>query len=149
MKENRITLETAILAKEKRFDVLCEEAYFETEEHTLEMGRGGDCLFPHQLPRILGRCSEDEYTHFIAEAPTQGLLQKWLREVHNIYVDASHDLSADGKYINYYTSWGFMRQLDNEGNLNANRWYDEYSDWRTYEEALEFGLAEALKMITV
>lgn len=79
--------------------------------------------------------------------PTQSLLQKWLREVHNIYVESYHDLSSDGKSIQYYTSWGFLQQKNIEGKQNVNGWYDEYNDWKKYEEALEFGLQEALKLI--
>ena len=36
---------------------------------------------------------------------------------------------------------------DKNGNRNVNGWYDEYNDWKTYEEALEIGLQEALKLI--
>ena len=34
------------------------------------------------------------------------------------------------------------------GNRNVNGWYDEYNDWKTYEEALEIGLQEALKLLS-
>jgi len=78
---------------------------------------------------------------------TQSLLQKWLREVHNIYVESYHDLTSDGTKIQFYTSWGFLQQKDKNGNQNVNGWYDEYDNWKTYEEALEKGLQEALKLI--
>ena len=35
MKEELITLPTAILAKEKGFDIRCKKAYFETINHSL------------------------------------------------------------------------------------------------------------------
>ncbi len=69
-------------------------------------------------------------------APTQSLLQKWLREVHNIHVNVSYGLTFTFK-IN--------------GDLKGNDYVD-YSNieeyWsRTYEEALEKGLIEGLKLI--
>ena len=81
-------------------------------------------------------------------APTQSLLQCWLREVHNIYVESYHDLTSDGTKIQFYTSWGFLQQKDKNGNRNVNGWYDEYNDWKTYEEALEIGLQEGLKLLS-
>lgn len=74
-------------------------------------------------------------------------MQKWLREVHNIYVDVRHTASLDGKGIQYYTNWGFIRNLDKEGKQNVNGGYSEYEDWKTHEQALEHGVMEGLKLI--
>jgi hypothetical protein len=53
MKEQLITFETAKLAKESGFDLKTNKVFVETLEHTLDMGRGGDCTFPYQAPRLL------------------------------------------------------------------------------------------------
>ena len=72
-------------------------------------------------------------------APTQSLLQKWLREVHNITVWVE-------PYTNGSSKCTFIW---NRGILN-NIWIlDTFSmkKHNTYEEALEAGLLEALKLI--
>lgn len=96
---------------------------------------------------IKGLSAIKGYVNNPTAAPTQSLLQKWLREVHNIYVESYHDLTSDGTKIQFYTSWGFLQQKDKNRNKNVNGWYDEYNDWKTYEEALEVGLIEGLKLI--
>ena len=65
-------------------------------------------------------------------APTQSLLQKWLREKHNLivipnYGDLSNKFSYDIIYKGDYCGGDFL--------------------YKTYEEALEIGLLEALKSI--
>jgi hypothetical protein len=133
MKEQLISYQTAKLANLKGFDPnvkLRKNTHYSDLTESLDpLGVGGAVVVHHYY------------------AATQSLLQKWLRETHNIYVDSYHDLTADGKNIQYYTSWGFLQQKDANGNKNVNGWYDEYYDWKTYEEALEFGLQEALKLI--
>jgi hypothetical protein len=73
--------------------------------------------------------------------PTQSLLQKWLREVHNIYVSTRESLAitgeleyvctVNGKYINHGIKYKPINRFD------------------TWEEALEIGLQEALKLIEI
>ena len=65
MEEIRVSFETAKLAKEKGFDIDCG-----WKLRKLENGS-----FTHTNSSELG-----------IEQPTQSLLQKWLREVHNINV---------------------------------------------------------------
>jgi hypothetical protein len=128
-RDPQIKMETAILANQKGFDWETGELPYMLEgEYAGRRGGSIDCK------KSVPSC-------------TQTTLQRWLREEHNIYVDTYHDLTVDGKNIQYYTSWGFLQQKDNNGNQNVNGWYDEYNDWKTYEEALEFGLQEALKLI--
>ena len=70
-------------------------------------------------------------------APTQSLLQKWLREQHNLQVYAySSTKHTDVEYCDYVVYVNGMA-------LNDAR--DEEYD--KYEDALEFGLQEALKLI--
>ena len=126
MKEQLITFETAKLAKEKGF-----------ENKT-----------PHKLRRDyynhLGEINGDVTLYIKAyvnkkstrnletiDAPTQSLLQKWLREEHQLYV-----------LINYVNK----EQFNWEINMFQ---HGEYGiGFRgSYEEALERGLVAALKLI--
>ena len=147
MEDTLVGFEVAKLAKEVGFNIYTQKVFVETLEHTLEMGRGGDCTFSYQAPRVLsvGKMGEWDIVH--CQAPTQSLLQKWLREVHNIYVDVRHTASLDGKGIQYYTNWGFIINIDKEGKQNVNGGYSEYEDWKTHEQALEHGVMEGLKLI--
>lgn len=65
------------------------------------------------------------------KAPTQSLLQKWLRDVHNIYV------RVDSVSINSHYFW--IRIFPHYISFGKNV--------KTYEDALEVGLFEALKLI--
>ncbi len=77
--------------------------------------------------------------------PTQSLLQKWLRDTYDIYVESYHDYDPkDGKY-QFYTNWGF--QDPNTIEKKQSGWFDEYNNWKKYEDALEFGLQEGIKLI--
>ena len=117
MKEQLITFETAKLAKEKGFDSKYTEDY-----DTLGFVQQRGILESHNLERV--------------SAPTQSLLQKWLREVHNIYVLIEIHDSAKWFYfqITYKTNEGVEYTVPS-------------SFYNTYEEALEVGLQEALKLI--
>ena len=75
--------------------------------------------------------SNKHYT--IYEAPTQSLLQKWLREEHNIHITIT---SISQESWQYHITKPGQRLGDN---------YEE--DFYTYEEALESGLHQALKLI--
>jgi len=91
---------------------------------------------------------EQEHPKVFCTRPTQTLLQKWLREIHKIDI-----------YIIRY-GFGYYAQLNNvppanQGNVKYidRRWNmppkDENSgNLRIYEDALEVGLLEALKIIT-
>ena len=62
---------------------------------------------------------------------SQSLLAKWLREKHNIHLIAYKNINIDGYDWCYITTDGIT-------NINS---------YKTYEEALEAGLQEALKLI--
>lgn len=167
MKEQLISFETAKLAKEKDFNILQHSYYFEDGEFKENSLKGTNGYYGEEYEFNLSEFNENWNDKWLTKktgdrcfgcskqkgyletfsAPTQSLLQRWLREVHNIYVESNHDLTSDGTKIQFYTSWGFLQQKDKNGNRNVNGWYDEYNDWKTYEEALEIGLQEALKLI--
>ena len=168
MKEQLINFETAKLAKEKDFNILQHSYYFEDGEFKENSLKGTNGYYGEEYEFNLSEFNENWNDKWLTKktgdrcfgcskqkgyletfsAPTQSLLQRWLREVHNIYVESYHDLTSDGTKIQFYTSWGFLQQKDKNGNRNVNGWYDEYNDWKTYEEALEIGLQEGLKLLS-
>lgn len=75
--------------------------------------------------------------HTDYECPTQSLLQKWLREKYKLIVTISYQYEFDS------TPYSYWIYKENES-LPLNQWIH---DLNTYEEALELGLQEALKLI--
>lgn len=129
--ETLITFKTAKLAKDKGFDIYQKNVYVETLEHTLEMGRGGDCTFPAHEPRILKNRGFDKWHIIHCQAPSQSVLQKWLREEYNIDVLINKTIS--GVYM--YIIWKGSEKIERKG-----RFYN-------YEKCLEIGFQEALNLI--
>lgn len=123
MEDKLIEFETAKLAKEKGFEKCSNWYHVETKQLSIADGsvyRYQEELKGNDLP-----------------APTQSLLQKWLREKHNINIMVYPEL-YNGK-ITYY-------HYDIYTDLSIT-YSENLFDFKTYEEALEFGLQEALKLI--
>ena len=128
MKEQVISFETAKLAKEKRFNEDT-ELFFNS-------------FYPKGTYNINGLTNYDEVTgkrDNFTSLPTQSFLQKWLREKHNIHI---YLFPLDnGK-------WGFE---NNSISINLDYIFINYmyegKEYNSYEEALEFALLEALKLI--
>ena len=124
MKEQLITFDTAKLAKEKGFDELTKYIYFNGELSGLTL---------------------DDYNYLgdkklrknVLSAPTQSLLQKWLREKHNIQVCNN---------LHYKVGGGIAGYLIDISHPNGDFKSTSISE-NTYEEALEKGLQESLKLI--
>lgn len=113
MNEQIISFETAKLAKEKGFDL---------KSQWLELN----------LLDINGN-TVNEFSASQICLPTQALLQKWLREVHNIHV-----VVIPHKFSDHY-EYRYTLAFVVEGLVS-----DMYN---SYEEALDQGLLEALKLI--
>ena len=124
MEEQLISFETAVLAKEKGFKIPTPVMYKGNEKsygHNNEWGideQRLDGKFPYR--------NQQWYS-----IPTQSGLQKWLREKHNIHLIAYKNINIDGY------DWCFIT-TDGITNINS---------YKTYEEALEVGLQEALNFI--
>jgi hypothetical protein len=137
MKETLISFETAKLAKEKGFNIF-QDSWYNKD--------GEECFIEHS-----DYCFSD-YFNFkeldngelitedgIYSASTQSLLQKWLREKHNIIIIVE-------PYCNGSSSCKFIW---NRFILN-NIWFlDSFSmeKHEKYEKALEVGLYEVLKTL--
>jgi hypothetical protein len=118
MEEQLISFETAKLAKEKGFEEFCSKAFLR-----------GRLVSNSIMNETFGEPLND-----IVNAPTQSLLQKWLRDVHQIDISIKVGLLDSISKV-YIYSIPF-----NEGLINWNK-------YNTYEEALEAGLYEGLKLI--
>ena len=129
MTEEFVTLETAKLLKEKGFkedvftfyEVDCVEGDMilsETYDESENFNEKNDCL----------------------SAPTQSLAQKWLRETKNIHICV----------YNCACGYGYEISKADNGTHMASSVYKGTNDgeeWDSYEEALEAGIQEALKLI--
>lgn len=127
MKDELIKYNTAVLAKEKGFNVDCEENYNEDEELTHNFST---------KPAIYS-------------APTQSLLQRWLRERHNIHLIIQSTFGATDTYITFVNREIIKdesrKDLKEVGDLSGIML--DHKLFNSYEEALEIGLYEALKLI--
>lgn len=122
LKEKLISFETAKLAKEKKFDILCEHSFSEHNSAIQENNQNGF------------RNWNKEYKNSYSR-PTQSLLQKWLREVHGtiIYVVPFKDIGDDNNDPIRF-------KVFTTKTINSK-------EYKTYEEALEIGLYQALLLI--
>ncbi|MGK2861904.1 MAG: hypothetical protein ACSLE0_08220 [Chitinophagaceae bacterium] len=130
MKEQLITLETAILAKEKGFDW--------TDDNTICGGyvKNGKVINGKKL-------KPNEWKDCIVFTPTQSLLQKWLREKHNIHIEPQYSF----KYKSSEIEWWFYIYPKIGGGGRIKYFPQEIGENLSYEKALEKGLEEALKLI--
>ena len=161
MKEQLASVETALLDKEKGFDEPSHSYYFEDgefkefevndtygyygDEFTIERDEfyenwndkwkttkeGDRCFGCDNKPRYLETFS----------APTQSILQKWLREVHDIHVTILPWKDHNGNEEEYENKIYKFRPM-----IINNKTFDQYDTW---EQALEIGLQESLKLIEI
>ena len=137
LKEKLISFETAILAKEKGFKNACDGFVNKDNEYIFMP----DLLYPNNS-EFSHNSEEDpevvewkELMKTLVLAPTQSLLQKWLREVHKISIKID-DYYTNSRVRFDYNICELGSQEDNPVGI-----------FETYEEALEIGLQEALKQI--
>lgn len=124
MKDTIVRYKTAKLAKEKGFNWKA-FSYYKSEMSLFN-------IFPDYEQDIDNWNDITSYINCYS-APTQSLLQRWLREVHNIHITVT-SISQE--------SWQYHIQKPKD-KLGDN--YNE--DYENYEESLEDGLSEALKLI--
>lgn len=142
MQDELVGLEVALLAKEKGFNIDQPKGFYNHGDSKL----------------ILWVDSEryNEQKDFIAFAPTQSLLQKWLRENHEIHVHSKIEFTGTDE-------WEFSYKIKYlpKDKFEAKRRSPEFKEvysyvespsgyigaWRTYEEALEIALTKALTLI--
>lgn len=138
MKEQLISFETAKLSKEKGFDW---ETFFYHgtnkgvyDKDDLNKGYSGSGTPPNNWNRMPSSVRDVE----LYSAPTQSLVQKWLREKCRIYVESQMYIE-DGLY-----KFNFVIKGDKGYELDV---LCLKGNFPTYEKALEEGLQEALKTL--
>lgn len=121
MKESLISLKTAKLTKEKGIKIIVENCY------------DPKCLEPNHIFNWWEEiyCSTPERIQRLIPAPSQSLLQKYLREIHHINVFVLPNRYDSNQW--YYVV----------GNLSISKEETNF----TYEEALEEGLYNGLLLI--
>ena len=133
MNEELIKFDTALLAKEKGI---------------VDIGAASNCWVKTLDGDIIHNserrnCIEHDRCELYIMQPSQSLLQRYLREKHNIHIEilSYHCLKEEKPYgiaIEYKSSitnnWGYAE-------------FDGESDFETYENALEKALIEGLKLI--
>ena len=128
MREELVTFETAVLAKEKGFDWGVRHYY-------------GSPMNPHicyaksdyAIPRDYDSKDKGNPAYYIS-APTLSLLQRWLREIKQVEIVVSPRNKDKGMF------YGCSVLTDD---LHSS----VGSEFKSYEEALEKGLMFALKLL--
>lgn len=153
MREEIVSFETAKLAKKKGLQIGSRKSYchyhktytYDEDPNHPESRRKNDVRLDYDFYTVnnAGTPLDISNEHFtIYEAPTQSLLQKWLREVHNIHIGGEVRWNNFENEEIIYEFWiKDMREVK-----VSKRIFTEPS-CLSYEEALEKGLQEALKLI--
>jgi hypothetical protein len=131
MKEQLITFETAKLAKEKGFNGKSYFYWMLNEPDKLKKA------FNKKSPWDFNFESEYKTPSESITAPTQSLLQKWLRDIHNIDVWSQPFVRKQSLPDESYSYFLFKDGV----------WMNDGVNFIDFEEALEKGLQEALKLI--
>lgn len=137
--KDEITFETGVLAKKKGFNWNT-DGYFN--------GDGDVYYASYYDPTPNNKTIEGEWfsggNEGLCTAPTQSVLQKWLREKHNIHVNPISNFTT--RFGDYNLEIIFINK-----NIIDSIVFREpeklKSFFDSYEEALEKGLQEALKLI--
>lgn len=123
MTEELVTLETAKLLKEKGFNEYCKDIIKEDDNRIMQSVFRTN----KNLPKLC-------YSR-----PAQSVAQKWLRETKNLHICIIREVYGYGYDICKTDDDSFV----DESGLYSN----DCLLWDTYEEALEAGIQEALKLI--
>lgn len=136
IKDEIVLRYTAILAKQKGFDVLCDHFY--DNNKSLQETDYRDVSMHNSVLR-------DDKAE-MCTAPTQSLLQHWLRKKRNLHIEVKvQDYVDNPQYywsiFGQYKGGGLIRCLENsEDKFRVGM-------FPTYESALEMALQAALEML--
>ena len=134
MQETLVTFETAKLAKEKGFNIPCRYLFYTWLGSVSEIDNE-DLETNENLENTA--LKEGLHKDLWIVRSTQPLLQKWLREVHKLHISFEPELDV------------WIIEIRKLNGINGNPLFIGYPDleYKSYEEALEAGLQEALKLI--
>ena len=138
MEDKLVSFKTAKVAKEKGFDWECSN-YFQ------DSSRAGVFKIDSINNRTIDELHvEDSGCVIFYAVPTQSLLQRWLREKYKIFINV--EINSNEEYrVTVFKIIIAFKDTFNRATFDNNQ-YSE-SRYKTYEEALEKGLQEALKLI--
>lgn len=135
-KEDYVSLEVAKLLKEKGYNEPCEK------EVNIYLGTWAYCDYDH-----VGARNSNLPTNK-ASYPTLYEAAKWLRNNHQLHIDVGmcgdYSTDADGNKVDEWEFWTFDMYYTTNF---TNHIYDCKGEYDTYEEALNEGIFEALKLI--
>lgn len=134
MKEEVVTFETAKLAKKKGF-------YW-----TTSLYYNNENIYQYAFPHGERYNNTYEASVFICTCPTQSLLQRWLREVHDIHIVVG-TYTHNGKTGLKFEQKQFGATIICEW-ITDEQMSDNELLFDIYELALEDGLKEGLNLIT-
>lgn len=121
--EEICTIEVAKLAKEKGFNMPTAEFYNED---------GDIGCYPRAFPH-------NEFPDGDYAAPTQALLQRWLREEKGVIVESASFPNKERKFVfDWVVFWNPLAEADCDA-------YSRGENYPTYQLALEDGLKYALE----
>ena len=123
MTEEFVTLETAKLLKEKGFNEYC--------KNVIDI----DNILRVTLYRTNSNLPKQCFS-----LPTQSLAQRWLRETKNLHIEIYRSAVGYGYAIVKADNGTWQEDDDSKGTNDGGL-------WDPYEEALEAGLVECLKLV--
>ena len=138
MEEQLISFTTAKLAKEKGFNEKCNNTYM--------YGGSSYKTTPYYFEE---KASNSEIESQSYSAPTQSLLQKWIRKNHKINVESNY-LPNIQKYRALFVPMNIIPKTYKSASKHyaAVKPYLDTTNYDSYEEALEAGIIKALELIT-
>ena len=140
MKEELISFETAVLAKEKGFNNKNTYMFYGNVLHInsfeLCAHKFADKILMEGIPGTFVDYNQKELVSY--QAPTQTLLQKWLREKYGLHIVVDIPWIGNGWLCTIYDIRSDSKEL---ASIN------KYKKYNTYEAILEAGLFQALKLI--
>lgn len=157
MKDELVSFEVAKLAKEKgftqdlfntswynRFGSLNGRTDIDEKGFYLYYGSG---TYTSNPKKEITKEKYEKYTSITYKAPTQSLLQRWLREIHKIDIEIELIDNSRHSYYEVLLKKEDIRDYNDEDCFDQVRSLHIDGNFSSYENALEEGLKSALELI--
>lgn len=135
MEERLCSFETSIIAKEKDFNIAVNDySYIVEPEIVITVAK-----FNHNYK---------SHGNVTVSRPRQSLLQKWLRDEFDIFVEVKRIYTGSDEWEFSYAI-GYLPRDKRDVKRRCQEFMHSYTSqrWNDYEDALEEGLKEGLKLI--
>lgn len=139
MKDKLISIKNALLAKEKGFN-LETIYYYSLHKNVMEKSdhSGINCVYSIEN-RLNSYNLLYPYNKNICDAPTQSLLHKWLRDVHNTFIGISIMTDCE---LNVLLPFIYQFDVTKDGKS-----YFDHDFYDSYEDAMESAISYSLILI--